>query len=103
LRCLARTHGRCNFDGVKPFAFRDSTGRAWHLYDFQTIDGRRSAVPINDPRAEARAFVPVGGGMVLIANFSPVSHHSTEPKLVEGQLHFAKPLFANTAQRMTRE
>jgi hypothetical protein len=88
---------------MKPFPFRDSTGRAWHLYDFQTICGRRSAVPINDPRAEARAFIPVGGGMVLIASFGPVSQRSTEPRLVEGQLHVAKPLFANAVQRVTRE
>ena len=88
---------------MKPFPFRDSTGRAWHLYDFRTIDGRRSPVPINDPRAEARAFIPVGGGMVLIANFGLVSQRSTDPKLVEGQLHFAKPLFANAVQRVMRE
>ena len=85
---------------MEPFAFTDSTGHAWHVYDFRVIDQRKQAVPINDLRAEKRAFVPASGGTVLIYDFGPVSYHSTQPKLVEDQLRVAKPIDATAGERL---
>jgi hypothetical protein len=72
------------------------------VYDFRIENGQRKRVPINDRSAEARAFVPVGGGTVLVYAFGYVAYHSTEPKLIAGDFHFAKPLHPSAAERMTR-
>lgn len=88
---------------MEPFPFTDSSGRAWHVYDFRVIDQRKRAVPINDLRAEKRAFVPAvpaAGVDVLIYEFGPVSYHSTEPKLVNDQLRVAKPIDATAGERL---
>jgi hypothetical protein len=85
---------------MDPYPFTDSTGRAWHVYDFRIVNGRKRAVPINDPRAEKRAFVPATGGTVLIHEFGLVSYHSTANKLIEDQLRFAKPLDATAGERL---
>jgi hypothetical protein len=85
---------------MDPYPFTDSGGRAWHLYDFRVLDQRKRALPINDLRAEKRAFVPATGGTVLIYEFGPVSYHATETKLVEGQLRVAKPIDATAGERL---
>jgi len=85
---------------MDPFPFTDSIGRTWHVYDYHVVRGRRRALPINDYRAERRAFVPVAGGTVLIYEFLPVSYHSTEPKLVHDQLRIAKAIDASAGERM---
>jgi hypothetical protein len=83
-----------------PFPFTDSVGRVWNVYYYRVVRDRRRALPINDQRAERRAFVPVAGGTVLIYEFLPVSYHSTEPKLVQDQLRNAKPIDATAGERM---
>jgi hypothetical protein len=81
--------------------FVDDDGREYDLYDFITgADFRRRRVPFNDRKAEARAFVPLDGGPVLIATFGPTGYHCVERKLVLDQLRFAKPLRASAAERM---
>jgi hypothetical protein len=84
------------------YRFVDDEGREFDLYDFSTgPDRRRRRVALNDRSAEARAFVPLDGGPVLIATFGPTGYHTTDRKLVLDQLQFAKPLNANAAERMT--
>jgi len=88
---------------MKPFLWTDSHGRAWHLYDFRTLERKRRGVPIGDARAEGRAFVPVEGGPVLVYSFGPVSYRQPLiDKLIEDQLRFAKPFGAPAGQRMDR-
>ena len=85
---------------MKPFQWIDHRGRAWHIYDWRTVQGRRRRVPISDPCSEARAFVPVDGGPVLVYTFGLVAYR--EPlagKILEDQLRFAKPLGASAVQR----
>jgi hypothetical protein len=85
------------------YRFVDDAGKEYDVFDFKTGAGhRRRRVPLNHWSAEARAFVPVDGGPVLIASFVPFGHHTTERKLMLDQLRFAKPLHANAAERMTR-
>jgi hypothetical protein len=83
-----------------PFRYVDDAGRAWDVYDFKTVQGRKRRVPLNHSDAEARAFVAVDDGTVLVYRFGCIAYRCTEPKLVEGQLHFAKPLHANAAERV---
>jgi hypothetical protein len=85
--------------GMDPYLFTDTGGRAWHVYDFHVVRDRRRALPINDHRAERRAFVAVEGGQVLVYEFLPVSYHSTEPKLIADQLRIAKPIDATAGER----
>jgi len=85
---------------MDPFRFTDAIGRTWHVYDFHIVRGRKRALPINDERAERRAFVPVAGGTVLIYEFLPVSYHSTQQKLIQDQLRIAKPIDATAGERM---
>jgi hypothetical protein len=80
---------------MEPFRFADSSGKQWYIYDFRLVQGRRRAVPVADSRAEARAFVPSEGGSVLVYKFGLVSYHTTERKLVEDHLRYAKPLDAS--------
>jgi hypothetical protein len=87
---------------VQPFAFTDRAGRVWHVYDFRILQGRRRAVPIGDWRAEARAFVAVDDGTVLVKAFGPVSYRETEGRFLEGQLRFARPLDALAGERIDR-
>lgn len=84
---------------MEPYPFTDSAGRAWHVYDYHIVRDRKRALPINDPKAERRAFVSVGGGTVLIYEFARVAYHTMEPKLVEYQLDAAKPLGATAGER----
>jgi hypothetical protein len=85
---------------MDPYLFTDSAGRAWHVYDFHIVRDRKRPLPINDPQAERRAFVPVGGGTVLIYEFGRVAYHATEPKLVQYQLAAAKPIDATAGERL---
>jgi len=88
---------------MKLFEWIDHRGRAWHVYDWRTVEGLRRRVPICDPRSEARAFVPVDGGPILVYAFGLVAYR--EPlasKILEDQLRFAKPLGASAGQRMER-
>jgi len=86
-----------------PFEWVDHHGQTWLVYDWRTVQGRRRRVPISDPRSEARAFVPVNGGPVLIYTFGMAAYR--EPlagKILEDQLRFAKRLGASAGQRMDR-
>ena len=88
---------------MKPFPWTDSRGREWHLYDWRSVEGRKRGLPMGDWRAEARAFVPANGGLVLMYHFGPVSYH--EPltdRLIEDQLRFAKPVGSSAGERMSR-
>ena len=85
---------------MEPYLFTDASGRAWNVYDFKVIAGRKRAVPINAWDAEARAFVAVDTGEVRIYS-GYFSYHSTEPKILANELHFAKPLGASAGERMT--
>ena len=85
---------------MKPFPFTDTRGRAWHVYDFKVVAGRKRAVPINAWDAEARAFVAVDTGEVRIYK-GYFSYHSTEPRILANEFRFAKPLSASAAERMT--
>jgi hypothetical protein len=85
---------------MEPHPYTDTKGRAWHVYDFWVVRDRKRALPINDPRAEKRAFVPVGGGTVMIFEFGRISYHTMEPKLVEYQLTAAKPIDATAGERL---
>ena len=61
----------------------------------------QARVLLNSCQAEARAFVALDTGEVQI--YSALwYYHSTEPKLLEGEFHFSKPLRASAAQRMSR-
>ena len=82
-----------------PFRYVDASGRAWDVYDFKTVAGRKRRVPINRWDAEARAFVAVGTGEVRIYR-GYWSYHSIEPKILANELHFAKPLGASARQRL---
>ena len=82
-----------------PFRYVDSTGRAWDVYDFKVVNGRKRAVPINSWAAEGRAFVAVDTGEVRIYK-GYFSYHSTEPKLLAGELRSSKPLGATARERM---
>ena len=35
-----------------PYCFIDAHGRAWDVYDFRIVNGKRERVPINDQSAE---------------------------------------------------
>lgn len=87
---------------MEPYPFTDANGRAWHVYDFRLVEGRKRAVPIGDRRSEARAFVAAdGNGPVLVYSFGPVAYRDDlRPTLLENELRFAKPLHATTAERM---
>ena len=85
-----------------PFRYVDASGRAWDVYDFKTVAGRKKRVPINRWDAEARAFVGVNSGVVLAYRFGYIAYRCTEPKLLEDQLRFAKPLNATAAERMDK-
>jgi hypothetical protein len=87
---------------MAPIRFTDSQGRLWRVYDFRTVDGHKHALPINDPLSEARAFVSPDRATILVYAFGAVAFRETEPRSLEDQLHFAKPLFESAAQRMTR-
>ena len=85
---------------MDPFPYTDASGRVWRVYDYHVVRDRKRALPINDSRAELRAFVPVGGGTVMIYEFGRVAYHVTEPKLVEYQLAAAKPIGATAGERL---
>ena len=85
---------------MEPFPFTDASGRAWHVFDFKIIAGKKRAVPINRWDAEARAFIAVDTGEVRIYT-GYFSYHSTEPKILANELRFSKPLNATAAMRMT--
>jgi len=85
---------------MEPNPYTDAKGRAWHVYDFCVVRDRKRALPINDRRAEKRAFVPVGGGTVMIYEFGFTSYHTMEAKLVENQLRTAKPIDATAGERL---
>jgi hypothetical protein len=85
---------------MKPFLWTDSHGRAWHVYDFRTIQGKRRGVPIGDWRAESRAYVAANGEQVLVANFGPVASHEPEARFLEDYLRWAKPIGAKAGERM---
>jgi hypothetical protein len=85
---------------MDPYRFTDAAGRAWHVFDYHVVRDRKRALPINDPRAERRAFVPVGGGTVMVYEFGRVAYHTMEPKLVEYQLTAAKPIDATPGERL---
>lgn len=75
-------------------------GCEWDVYDFvQEIAGRRG-VPLGSSKATARAFVPVGGGMVMVYQFGAVAYRDTAPRTLEQQLRYARALEANAAQRL---
>ena len=84
---------------MEPFPFTDASGRAWHVYDFKIVEGRKRAVPINRWDAEACAFIAVDTGEVRIYK-GCFSYHSTEAKILANELPFAKPLGATAAQRL---
>lgn len=96
-----RTAGASTFDRVDPFPYTDAHGRAWHVYDYHVVRDRKRALPINDSRAETRAFVPVGGGTVMVYEFGRVAYRTMEPKLVEYQLAAAKPLGATAGEPLS--
>lgn len=83
-----------------PVRYVDANGRAWDVYDFKMVAGRKRRVPINRWDAEARAFVAVDNGEVRIYK-GYWSYRSTEPKILANELHFSKPLGARAAERMT--
>jgi hypothetical protein len=85
---------------MKPLEWTDAAGRSWHVYDFRTVQGKRRGVPIGDWRAEARAYVPVNGGQVLVANFGPVAYHDAENRFLEDYLRWAKPIVVSAGERM---
>jgi hypothetical protein len=85
---------------MEPHPYTDAKGRAWHVYDFWVVGNRKRALPINDRRAEKRAFVPVGGGTVMIYEFGLTSYRTMAPKLVEDQLRSAKPIDATAGERL---
>lgn len=82
-----------------PHRYVDATGRAWDVYDFRVVAGHKKRVPINRCDAEARAFVAVDTGEVLIYK-GYFSYHSTNPQILANELHFAKPLHATAGERM---
>jgi hypothetical protein len=87
--------------GERELPFADAAGRAWTVIDYR-VDGRKKKrVPLGDRRADGRAFVPDGWtGPVMLRSFGLWDYHTTEPKILEGQLHFAKPVGANALERM---
>jgi hypothetical protein len=85
---------------MDPWPYTDALGRAWHVYDFKVVQGRKRAVPINSWSAEGRAFVAIDTGAVMIYNFGLVAYHVTEPKILADQLRVAKPPRASAAERM---
>jgi hypothetical protein len=74
--------------------FTDSAGRAWDIYDFRVVNRRRRKVPLGDYRAEARGFVPVDGGEVMIFRFGIIAYRNTTDRILGQQLAAAKPLSA---------
>lgn len=85
---------------MEPIPYTDAKGRVWHVYDFWVVRDRKRGLPINDPQAERRAFVPVGGGTVMVYEFGRVAYRTMEPKLVEYQLAAAKPIDATAGERL---
>ena len=85
-----------------PFHFVDADGRAWDVFDFRVVDGKRRRIPLCDRRSEGRAFVAEDTGEVRIYAFGYVAYRSLEPKLLAGDFRFSKPLNASAAERMTR-
>jgi hypothetical protein len=67
---------------VDPLLFTDPTGRAWHVYDFKDAEARRRAVPLNSWTADARAFVAIDDGDVMIYRYGYVAYHVTAPKIL---------------------
>lgn len=84
-----------------PFRYVDASGRAWDVYDFKMVAGRKRRVPINRWDAEARAFVAVDTGEVRIYK-GYWSYHATEPKILANELHFAKPLTSTQSSKLAR-
>lgn len=86
---------------MTPFVFADSAGAAWEVIDFVTVNGRKKRVPTGDHNADGRAFVPQGReAPVMVYRFGHVAYRTTEPKILEGQLRYAKPSTATPGQRM---
>ncbi len=82
-------HGRLpTVRGMEPWPYTDALGRAWHVYDVRSVEGRRRAVPIGDWRSEARAFVPVNRvAPILVYSFGPVAYRDDlRAKFLEDQL-----------------
>ena len=73
-----------------PFRYVDSSGRAWDVYDFKIVAGRKKRVAIDRWDAEARAFVATDTGEVRIYK-GYFSYHSTEPKILANELRFTTP------------
>jgi hypothetical protein len=74
-------------------------------YDYKVIgfgsEAKKCAVPFGHWSAEARAFVPVNrDGPVTIYPFRAVAYREQSPRILEGQLEFAKPINASAAERM---
>jgi hypothetical protein len=86
---------------MEPYLFTDALGRAWDVFDFKTVAGRKRGVPIGHWSAEARAFVPVGrDGPVLVYPFGPVAYRDDlRPRFLENELRFAKPLHTKSWRR----
>lgn len=82
---------------MEPWPYTDALGRAWHVYDFRSVERRRREVPIGDWRSEARAFVPVKrDGPVLVHSLGPVAYRDDlRAKFLADQLRFAKPIYGS--------
>ena len=91
---------------MEPHPYTDSAGREWRVFDYKVInsgaEAKKRAVPVGHWSAEARAFAPANAaGAILIYSFNATPYRDTEPRTLEDQLRFAKPLHSTAAERMT--
>jgi hypothetical protein len=83
--------------------FADCKGHRWTVIDYRVVRGKKKGVTLGSWTAEGRAFVPAGwDGAVTLRPFGHFDYHDTDPRTLEGQLDFAKPVGSSAAERMDR-
>jgi hypothetical protein len=83
--------------------FHDAAGRAWSVIDYKVVNGKKKRVALGSWTADGRAFVPSGWDRpVMLRQFISAEYHTTEPKILQGQLNLAKASTATPAERMQR-
>lgn len=93
-----------NTTGPMELDFTDRAGNRWTVIDFMVpgLPGsKKKRVPISNWRADGRAFVPVEHeAPIMIYVFDAAPNRYADPRCLEGQLQFARPLHASAADRL---
>jgi hypothetical protein len=80
----------------------DAAGLEWQIIDWrmEALREVRTRVPLGDPSADGRLFVPQGrDGPPRLYLFNRSSYHDTADRVLRDQLRFARPFSGELPRR----